>query len=379
MSRLNRLPLVVLVFSCASTLGQDTIRQLPPGDYLPRTRAEWQAEMDRRDSLTGPSFKDAFPKYAGHFDAMMERVKSLPGIYMAGALVYDTTLADQLVSELYVDVGHPILNKVAQDYVVNPVISDVARWPAERLPLAARQRLTEGLMAYVAVGGGQYSPASQADVADTLDELAPNDATVQRTVEELLEDALAWAEEVNSDIQRKSVYRRCVKHWGDAFWLSMYEMGLKDSALPSERPKRYEKAVAALAGLLSEPPGEAAAFAKRVRTATEAALTGFKDRRFTDDLTCRLLIVYRHLLARRPMVAEKLVRYIDDRLLWLAVKSDRLTTKQHWRLWTEAVAALRPTRVSERIKSYVRTLLKTKDLPELRRNAAERLRFLVLE
>jgi hypothetical protein len=375
----RKLVLLLTALGCMPVLSQETARVLPVTDGMPRTRAEWDAENARRNALPGSSFKEALPEYAPQFDAMMERMRTLVDRYHSDELVYDSTLAEQLIAELYVDAGHPTLNAVSQDYIVDPVIREVAAWDEERLPPAARRVLADGLLAYAQAGGGQYTPASRAYLAATLDRLEPDDPAVRQTVEAMFDDALAWANTVGSDVEIRSVSRQAERHWGDAFWLRAYETESRDTPLPAKRPERFDKATAALAALLAEPGGDRSRLAARLREATTAALADFKDPALNNDVTCRLLIVYRRLLARRPMIAPRLSDYIENRLLWLAVKSDRLTTERHWSLWADAVIELRADRASDRFKSYIRAMLKTKDLPAVRCPAAERLRSFAAE
>jgi len=358
----------------AGALAQNAERELPPAYYYPRARTAWEAVAAREASLP-PSFKEAYPDQAAAFDALLGWASSLPAAYTADGIIYNDALAAQLVSELYRDFGHPLLNIRAQDQVLD-VIRHVAHWPDQRLGLGAREVLTAGLVEYVDAGGGQYSPSTEADLATTLGALGAEGTAVNEVVEALLLDALRWAENVQSDVERKRVHRWCEKRWGDTFWLRLHEMQPDGTLLPLVRRGRYDRAVAALAALLSDRSVEPDRLARRVREATQAALGEFREEVLSNDLTCRLLIAYRCLLARRPMVSERISDYIDDRLLWLAARSDRLKTERHWDLWTQAVSELRPARISERFKSYLQAMLKTKDLPEPRRSAIESLHFL---
>lgn len=363
-----RTALALVAACCLSTFAQEAPRQLPLTEHQPRTREEFEALRAWEDSLP-EKWEDAYPESAAEFQALYDRIGALAEKYTGENVVYDNALADQLIAELYVDAGHPILNSCAQDIILR-FLADVAAWPEERLPPAARRRLAEGLLGYIEAGGGQHKPPAEAIVASTLERLAPGYAT--DTVEWLLEDAFAWTEEVDADYYRRPVYRECARHWGDVFWLRVYETRLGRDVVPSDPPERYQRAVAALAALLSEQAGDEKDFAKRVHRATGLALEKFKDARLNDDLTCRLLIVYRCLLARRPMIAERVSAYIDDRLMWLAARSERLKTDVHWRLRSQAARALRPTRMSDRFKSYIRMTLETKDVPQVRREAARR-------
>jgi len=365
--------------SCASAWEQPAARGLPPGDRWPRTRAEWKAEEARRASLGGPTFKEMFPQHAGEFDAMIDWMKRIAATYLEDQPTYDVALADQLLAELYVDHGHPALNTTAQDYVVKGLIYDIARWPEEQLATAARQRLVEGLIEYSDLGGGRDSPFFQASLAETLDRLAENEPVAQSVVEALLTDALVWAEEVDCPPIADGVRRVAGKLWGETSWLRAYEIQAGTRALPAKRPERYEKIVAALTALLTDATGEPKQFSQRLRSVTQDALVEFKEAVLNDDITCRLLIVYRCLLARRPMIPERLSDYMTETLLRVASKSDRLKTERHWRLWADAVRELGSERISDRLKRYVRAMVEDKDLPSVRRAAAERLREVALQ
>ena len=354
---------------------QQTPRTLPPTDDQPRTRAEWEVLRAWEEALSEETWREIYPHWREQLRAMRARTASFMPKYLGEGspepLVYDVALAEELVSEFYVDQGHPRLNSVYQDRVMD-VIREVASWPPEQLPPEPRRILLAGMLEYVQAGGGQYTPATEARAAETLLTLAPDDEAARRTADMLLEDAFGWTEELGSGLYRRIVYRHCARHWGDVFWLRLYEAGLEPGSLPEKLPKRYRQAVAALANLLAEPPGDEGGFARRVHAASKLALGSFDDRRLENDLTSRLLIVYRCLLARRPAVPRAVSEYIEDRLVWLAAKSRRLRTDVHWQLWGQAGSSLRAVRISERFKSYVRTMLKAEELSDAQRRALRR-------
>jgi len=148
----TRRALALVALYCVSALGQSQPPQLPPCDWQPRTREAWDAEREWKGSLP-KLWPEAFPEYAEEFRIHMARLRALTEEYASEKTVYDVPFADKLISELYVDVGHPTLNSRAQDYIIDSVIGQVAHWPENRLPPAARQRLIDGLLEYAAVDG----------------------------------------------------------------------------------------------------------------------------------------------------------------------------------------------------------------------------------
>lgn len=364
---------VLVLAGIAGAMGID--RELPPTEVQPRARAAWQALMAERAGH-GP-FPEAYPEYAPQFEAMKQRMAGYTPRFLRDGLVYDQALAEELLEEFYVDAGHPLLNGALQDIVMD-TIRVVAQWPPERLPEHVRRRFADGLLEYVDAGGGQYFPSMQARVAETVAAMAlPDDAEARQYVELLLTDALAWAHEIGGEIEQEMVRRIAKRQWGDTIYVYEYELELGRGALPPRPPKRYTRAVADLTAVLTDRTADGERLYKLLRSAAEGALEPLSDRNLNDDLTCRVLIVCRALLARRPMVAEKVAEYVQDRLLWLAAASRRLTSDRHWRLWAEAVGELGSRRASERTKSFVRELLERKDLPDARRAAIEPARALL--
>ncbi|MFQ5807014.1 MAG: hypothetical protein ACE5I3_11245 [Phycisphaerae bacterium] len=361
---------VSITMLSATCLGQQSL-QLPATSHCPRDREAWHAQLQRLDAAgnLAERFPDEWLVIRERWTALVEQLEIVQICHEA--------LADELVTELYSDYGHPDLNEANQYYLVGFIKQISEEWPEERLPASARLGLLDGLLEYYEAGGGRSSPTHQAHLAVALDHLGEGDAPVKGTVEYLLDDAARWVQQVDAHpAVRDSVYKEGAKHWGDAFWLRAYERSRSDGALPPERPKRYKKALGDLAALLADKIEREKDFLRRLREATEAALVGCGDRRLDDDLTCRLLIVYRCLLARRPGIPDRAAKYIERHLLHLAT-ARRLKTERHWSLWSDAVRELRPSRISDGLKTYVRRLLKTKDLPDAARKAIERLAALV--
>ena len=337
-------------------------RVLPLSDYEPRTYEEWQ---ERRviESDSPTLYVEAFPENAFLFEITRDRLDHL-GLEYAGAdVVYDNRLAQRFIDDLYLDVGDPILNTRSQAHLIR-IIADVAPWPEERLPSAARGILVDGLLEYAGVGGGQFFPITQAALANAIERLAkkPNKA-VTECVERLLWDAFLWAEEVRDETQRSAVYPPCLEHWGDVFWLYAYEVRLPRASLPEKRPESYQKAAAAIAALLQRKDQADAAFLDPLRDATRGASERFDDRRLSDDLLNRLFLAYRLLLERRPTLHVDSARFVDQQLLEAAQSPDRLNTDRLLKLWTRAVKALGDERISDEFKAFLRRRLENGELP----------------
>jgi hypothetical protein len=344
---------------------------LPPGDVWPRTKAESDAKMAAEPWRQTPLSEN--PETAGLFQLARSRMQAITDEYCGASVVFDAALADRLIDELYVDNGHPTLNSSVQDYILTQM-DVVARWPEERLPDAARQRLVAGLLEYVHAGGGsENSPGMQARVAAALDHAGFDDPEAQAEAEALLIDAFNWAEAVDSDIHRAAVSRICEQRWGVEFALMAEEARSRDSVPTEYRNARYERAVAALTALLKDPPRDRALFARAVREATQTALGEFGHPAVCADLTTRLLIVYRCLLARYPPVAERVSDYMQEQLLRLAAKEGGLMTARHWSLWADATAMLGRNRFSDRLKRWVQEAVGKKEFAAGQRDALIRL------
>jgi len=299
--------------------------------------------------------------------------------YIGPDVVYDGALADQLVAELWLDHGDPSLNGAVQHCVID-LTREVLRWPEDRLPPAARDRIAAGLTAFAQSGGGAWMSAFQADLAYTLGQAAPDDTDVQVLADDLLADALEWALTVQPDERPKAVLRICERRWGDEAWWRAHEIEVHH-VIPAEgRPESYDKAVAALRAVLESDASlrQPIGLLERLRDAERAASVKQNDDRLNDDLVCRLLIVYRTLLDRRPRIPFRTSAYIENQLLTLHTKG-RLRTDRHWDLWAQAVKALESERLSKRFQRYLRARAEKKDLPADEVKALEQLRPLLAE
>jgi hypothetical protein len=149
--------------------------------------------------------------------------------------------------------------------------------------------------------------------------------------------------------------------------------------LPEKRPLRYDKALEALAGVLSPEFPDEESFLDSLRNATNAVLRGCGEAAFDDDLSSRLLILYRVLLRRQPGIAEKAAEYMDGQLERFARGTERLRSELHWHQWGQAVAALGLSRMSDGLEKYARWLQEAAAGDKLdgpRKKAAEHLEFL---
>ena len=65
-------------------------------------------------------------------------------------------------------------------------------------------------------------------------------------------DAAAWVERVGAHpVVQDAVYRKAARHWGDAYWLDVYERSTQLD-LPAIQPKRYKDALELLRAVLSK-------------------------------------------------------------------------------------------------------------------------------
>lgn len=365
---------------CLACLALPTIahaqpgKPLPPRDDWPRTEAEWRAQSKEpwRRIPAAERVPQVWKAVRSHMAAMEQK-------YIGPDVVFDEALADQLVAELWVDHGDPSLNGAVQHCVID-LTREVLRWPEDRLPPAARDRIAAGLTAFAQSGGGAWMSSFQADLAYTLGQTAPEDADVQLLADDLLADALEWALTVQPNVRPTDILRICERRWGEEAWWRVHEIE-HAGTLPSESwPESYLKAVAALRAVLDTDGSvrQPAGLLERLRDAERAASVKQRDERLNDDLVCRLLIVYRTLLDRRPRIAFRTAAYIENQLLTLHTKG-RLRTDRHWDLWSQAVKALESERLSKRFQRYLRARADKKDLPAPEAKALAALRPLLAE
>ena len=301
----------------------------------------------------------------------MKRLKQLDRMYIDDVVAYDIELSDKLISELYVDVGHPDLNCRAQDYIISAIMDEIEEWPRERLPDQARERLRDGLLEYAAVGGGRCGPTEQANLGEMLDRMVPGDAAARRVAEDLLDDALLWTESLDIEINRCLVYPDCAAHWGNSFWRRAYETRA-GKPVAGSAPGRYHDVVKMLGDVAAGDDKNKLEFKDQVRTATESALADFDDRQIRDDLINRLIIAYDCLLLRRPDVAEPVSEYIDQQLVRLASDPPILRTDRHWELWSDCVRTLKDRRASSDMLALIESKQDDKFLTDAQRKAFDR-------
>ncbi len=349
---------------------------LPARDPVPRTKAEYEALSDDRAKNAKPLSED--PEHALAWNEFRARTNNLLQTFGGPEVVVDARLADQLVAELWVDVGHPSLNGALQDFVID-LIGEVVQWPDDMLARPARDRLLAGLRAYIDAGGGQHSPPSQALIAGVLRRAANDESETAELADALLTDAVEWVDAIDSPAMRRVVLRSCLQQWGELASWRLFEIENKGAVPPEAQSESYDKAVAALRALLqADPPVRPSELLERLRDAERAASVKQKDDRLNDDLVCRLLIVYRTLLDRRPRIAFRASAYIENQLLTLHTKG-RLRTDRHWDLWAQAVKALEAERLSKRFQRYLRARAEKKDSPAGEVKALEQLRPLLAE
>jgi hypothetical protein len=360
------LPAVSLV---AAAVAEEPRRIPATEGPVPRTRAEWVL-WEEEQFKRGLWVKQNYPEYAELFDAFEEWFSRLWRDFIRTREPYSVDRARELIDQLYIDHGHPRFNGLAQDEVID-AIRQVAGWPEERLPAAARQVLLAGLIEYVRAGGGQDGPFTQADTAAALWSLGSDDAAVAAMAQELLEDSACWAHEVCGDYCLSLIEREARVIWGTSARLRLYELtSAREEA--GYLPRRYLAAVRALRALLEQGNADEDVFARRVRQATELILTFGAGHGLQDDLLCRLLIVYRSLLERRPQIAAKVCEYIQYQLARLP-REGRLRSSRHWDFWIQAVGAVPASRLADELRRTVEGLRSEQGLPATARERLDEL------
>jgi len=350
------IPVAVLLSIAPPAYGQN----LPPTYHWPRDRESWHAEQRR---LNG-NLVMLFPELKDSFELMKSRLASLTD----DTQVCDAARGAAFVNELYTDYGDPVMNGENQGNVLS-YLADVSNWPAERLTPEGRAAMAAGLMAYVRQGGGQIGIAAQVDVSRALSRLAPENPEALDLALELANDAAEWVEAVDAGpVFREFVQKNLEQMPGEDVWLQLYER--TSGVSPKAPPQRYRDALKALADVLEKnaPPDE---LERRLRKAGKAATADCGDAELNGDLLCRLLIVYRCVLQRRPPVAKSCAEFIDWDLVRLARGDVKSATQ--WDLWSQAAVKLGPERFSERMRDCVRELVAQKAPPAEQRAALTRL------
>jgi len=302
--------------------------------------------------MPGPTVREALPHVAPKFDDMMERLDVLLEDIRKHEGPVDGSLARRFINALYFDYGHPVFNSGAQD-----VICDFLRDTVRRKGLApdGKRALTEGMLKFVRDGGGQYRPTMQARAAATLAMVAPDDPEAQEAVDALLQDALCWAEAV--DFGRDEVYKWAERIWGpEELEARLLDLALYGPTGDAECARALDKAVAGLrrsADALRDTTLSETARLSQFRGAEQALLKTHVPKPCESQVTSLLLRFYRLTLERAPRF-ERLEQYVGDRLTRLGVRSRRLESLEHWRLWAEAVRALGADRMPTELREFIR-------------------------
>jgi hypothetical protein len=350
------IPVAVLLSIAPPAYGQN----LPPTYHWPRDRESWHAEQRR---LNG-NLVMLFPELKDSFELMKSRLASVTG----GIQVCDAERAQALLRELYIDYGDPLINLNNQGSLLG-FIGDMRLLPAERFTPEGRAVLVAGLLEYARKGGGRTDSDSQVHLSRALSCLAPENPEALDLALDLANDAAEWVEAVDAGpVFQEFVQKNLEQMPGEDVWLQLYER--TSGISPKAPPQRYRDALKALADVLEKntPPDE---LERRLRTAGKAATADCGDAELNGDLLCRLLIVYRCVLQRRPPVARSCAEFIDWDLVRLARGDVKSATQ--WDLWSQAAVKLGPERFSERMRDCVRELVAQKAPPAEQRAALTRL------
>jgi len=326
--------------SVSAAWAQERPRKLPAVRPITREVLEEAAER-RRAGIPEPELEES---YKTHFEAYMVRLDALLSMEQNTA-VPNREDAAALIDMLYEEMNEPELNGRWQLEVVR-VMGEVASRPgteAETIGL-----LRTGLLNYAAEGGGKSSPGAMVEFATALAIVGgPAYPECDALAAKLSAEAAAWAEELRSEI-----FLRIVSEERERLdrilrsGTSTVQQTPAERALAGSRPQHAEQAVRMLA-LGKRPTVES------VARATRLATVDFGKPALNEDLISRLLLAYRTVLERREGVSKEVVRAIDERLLWLARDSGKLTTPRHWELWADAVIALGGVRASRELERYV--------------------------
>lgn len=348
---------VVLACACGLPLAA---QDLPPAYHWPRDREHWHAEQRRADG----NFVELYPHLEDSFQLMKSRVAAVT----ENIQVCDAAQGQALLNELYTDYGDPLMNLQNQGTVLG-FISVMSKLPAERITPDGCAVLTTGLLEYVRKGGGRTCIDTEVHLSGALSRLAPDNPEALELAIQLGHDAAEWVEAVDAGpIFRELVQNNLEQIPSAEFQLQRYESisGIE----PKDPPQRYRDALKALADVLEKksPPDE---LERRLRNAGKFATTDCGNAELNGDLLCRLLIVYRCVLQRRPPVAKSCVEFIDWDLVRLARRE--VKSAMQWDLWSQAVVKLGAERCSERMRDCVRELAAQKSPPDEQRAALTRL------
>lgn len=332
--------MVGLALSVSAAWAQSGPRKLPAVRPITREVLEEAAER-RRAGIPEPELEES---YKAHFEAYMVRLEALHGMERNAAAPSREDAAT-LIDMLYEDMNEPGLNGRWQNAVVY-MIRKMASHPDA--PPEAVDLLRAGLLNYAAEGGGKSVPIAQVELATALAIVGgPAYPECDALAAKLSAEAAAWAEELRDDFYKELVSEK--RERLDRILRSgtpAVQQTPAERALAGSRPQHAEQAVRMLA--LGSRPTVAS-----VERATRLATVDFGKPALNEDLLCRLLLAYRTVLERRESVSKEVVRAIDERLLWLARDSGKLSTARQWELWADAVIALGGVRASRELEKYV--------------------------
>ncbi len=339
--------------------------ELPPFYYMPRDKATW-AQVAPGPIPVTDAYHENFPTMMARLTALRETV--------AQTAVLDDADVDHLLAELYVDHGHPLLNKGASGLVTD-VIGELANQPPSKLPDGPRARLAEGFEAFVRAGGGRTAPVDQANAGEVMMSLSGDVQERIALADSLLTDALEWASAVDSKLALELVNRRCARVWGDSFWIDAADAELPPD-FPAQPPKEYWKAIDALRELLGAPELDGREGEKLLRDAARRCDARLGDQRLNDDLLNRLLLTYRVLLRRTPPIPDRLAAEIERDLAKVA-REGKLDAEKRWKAWRDATVSLRSARATEAILRTLEKLSRDEQLPQDRKRDLEHIRTLL--
>ncbi|MCA9243498.1 MAG: hypothetical protein KDA32_06060 [Phycisphaerales bacterium] len=319
---------------------------------MPRDKAGWDA------AEASPSPLRDKPGYEQARHTVVERFEDLSRQFVKAATPITRDKADVLIRELYVDYGNPLINFGSQDFVLS-IVGELAPLGEERVPADGRAALARGLAAYIKRGGGRSDPRMQAETGRTLAALAPSDPEALRLSDELLLDAWAWTEAIQSPLMRQIVGRHCAAAWGDSFWMDYADADMP-SGFPASPPDAYLKAIAALRDLLACPDLGQKEGARLFRNATKLCSIHLDQAELIEDLQCRLLLAFR-LLLHRDDTSGEIVERIGRELVRMLRESPP-SAGRLWTAWRDAFGAMGQSRATP---ALLRELDRFASQPEL--------------